>query len=332
MAKKREESRFFIYDRPIEINAKNLARVIYYCIKATVYKAALLSNSVSLKNSKRNEKRYKVCICAIFKDEGEFLKEWIEYHLIVGIDHFYLYNNNSTDNYYEILKPYITENIVTLVEWPKQHAQIEAYFDAIKKYSDETKWMGFIDLDEYVVPVKHDNVYDFLKQYNYKAASVLIYWKVFGSSGIINRDKDKMVVEQFTWAFPKWDDVGKCFYNTDYKFAQDIEGINRVLHHYCWCKHGDLSIPPVNAQNRIAFPGHNVLTRIELPIQINHYLTKSYDDYYNKVMNKTDVYFEVNPRKMDYFYKIDSCCKKQDFKIFKYITKLKKKMGKTEEN
>ena len=51
--------------------------------------------------------RYKTAICLIFKDEAPFLQEWIEYHHLIGIEHFYLYNNNSTDNYEEVLKPYI---------------------------------------------------------------------------------------------------------------------------------------------------------------------------------------------------------------------------------
>ena len=61
------------------------------------------------------ERQYKVSIGAIFKNEALYLKEWIEFHRIVGVEHFYLYNNNSDDNYREVLEPYIKRNIVTLV-------------------------------------------------------------------------------------------------------------------------------------------------------------------------------------------------------------------------
>ena len=40
-----------------------------------------------------SEKKYKLSICAIFKNEANYLKEWIEYHRMVGVEHFYLYNS-----------------------------------------------------------------------------------------------------------------------------------------------------------------------------------------------------------------------------------------------
>ena len=46
-------------------------------------------------------KSYNVSACAIFQNEAPYLKEWIEYHRLIGVEHFYLYNNGSTDNYDE---------------------------------------------------------------------------------------------------------------------------------------------------------------------------------------------------------------------------------------
>ena len=66
----------------------------------------------------KREMKYRLSLCLIFKNEAPFLKEWIDYHTIVGVDHFYLYNNNSDDNYKEVLEPYIRQGIVTLIEWP----------------------------------------------------------------------------------------------------------------------------------------------------------------------------------------------------------------------
>ena len=65
--------------------------------------------------------QYKVTICAIFKNEGPYLREWLEYHMMIGVEHFYMYNNCSDDDYLTILKPYIDDNIVTLIDWPKLH-------------------------------------------------------------------------------------------------------------------------------------------------------------------------------------------------------------------
>src|SRR5262245_23964419 len=69
--------------------------------------------------------KYQLTICAIFKNEKKYLKEWIEYHRLIGVDHFYLYNNNSSDHPLELLLPYIKTGIVTVIAWPDALAQAE---------------------------------------------------------------------------------------------------------------------------------------------------------------------------------------------------------------
>ena len=75
----------------------------------------------------RRKLKYEVSLCLIFKDEGRFLKEWLDYHLTIGIDHFYLYDNNSTDDYKPVVQPYIDRGVVTMTDWPYQQAQVKCY-------------------------------------------------------------------------------------------------------------------------------------------------------------------------------------------------------------
>ena len=157
----------------------------------------------------------------------------------------------------------------------------------------------------------------------------MVYWKVFGSSGIIERDTRKLIPEQFVIAYPKMTDVGKCFFNTDYEYAQGHKR-NSIMHHVLWSKCGGFVIPPVNLQNHISFPYHHHINNQLLPMQINHYVTKSYQDYYYKTHVKTDVYFENNPRKMEQFYNIDAKCTVADYRIFRFLSQLKQAL-KTEE-
>ena len=104
-----------------------------------------------LKKPKYN-KQFKISICGIFKNESPFLKEWIEFHEMIGIEHFYLYNNNSEDNYQEILQPYIEQGLVTLIDWPYEQAQIKAYQNFYETYRHETQWISFLDIDEFFCP------------------------------------------------------------------------------------------------------------------------------------------------------------------------------------
>ena len=79
--------------------------------------------------------QYDFGVCAIFQNEARFMKEWIEFYKIIGAQHFYLYNNKSTDNYLDILKPYVEQGEVELFDWNYSnqglYAQDRAYDDAL---------------------------------------------------------------------------------------------------------------------------------------------------------------------------------------------------------
>jgi hypothetical protein len=57
----------------------------------------------------RSEPKYYLSVGAIFRNEARFLPEWIEYHRLHGVDHFYLFNNLSEDDYKAALKPYVDQ-------------------------------------------------------------------------------------------------------------------------------------------------------------------------------------------------------------------------------
>jgi len=49
---------------------------------------------------------YFLSIGAIFKNESNGLEEWLLNHLNEGVEHFYLINNGSTDNFMPIIEKY----------------------------------------------------------------------------------------------------------------------------------------------------------------------------------------------------------------------------------
>lgn len=314
-----EEKNGYIVEKK-ENSFKNKLIIIKSFILKQVYnilKAFISCNEISSKD-------YNVSICAIFKNESKYLKEWIEYHRIVGVEHFYLFNNNSTDDFEPVLKPYVDEGLVTIENWEKNQAQMECYAHCVKLYGCKTKWMGFIDIDEFVVPIDYNNIYDFLKKFEKKAGAVKIYWKMFGTAGLIGRDLDALVTESFNVAWSKYYSVGKCFYNTNFEFDYNLKK-NRQLHHFCWTKYGKISLPPVDVFNKINLNCVPQRSLKQHPIQINHYFTKSFQEYSEK-KNKGDVYFKTNPHDLDYFFAHESICSDVDCSVYKYLIKLKMSM------
>ncbi|OJU53398.1 MAG: hypothetical protein BGN96_17355 [Bacteroidales bacterium 45-6] len=93
------------------------------------------------------------------------LVEWIEYHRIIGVEHFYIYDHFSNDNLDNFLRSYLEQQIVTIVRWPyKQHKghkwnmmQSAAMNHALKNFGPFNRWMGYFDVDEYfqiINPIK----------------------------------------------------------------------------------------------------------------------------------------------------------------------------------
>lgn len=316
----RTENKYFIFDRPKTITVKYCIKEVLGTVLSLWYKFLMGINKPKIIN-----KKYKVSICAIFKNEALYLKEWIEYHKIVGVEHFYLYNNNSEDNYEEILKPYIADGSVTFTQWPQNQAQMQCYHNAIERFAPETEWLSFIDIDEFIVPNITDNIYDFLKPFQKNRPVVIAYWRMFGTSGKISRDTNNLVTEDLTICWNKYVDIGKIFFNTLFSFDK-TEKHSQQLHHYCWAKKGNTVFPPVNIFNKICIYGKNAVSNNvkadHFPLQINHYFTKTYNEYLHKKA-KGDVYFKINPHDEAYFYRHEMKNQSTDHHIFKYLIKLK---------
>ena len=156
----------------------------------------------------RRKMKYQVSLCLIFKNEAPFLKEWLDYHLTVGVNHFYLYNNNSDDNYKEIVKPYVEKGIVTLIEWPYDHSQFKAYKHCYDNFRSETNWLSFLDADEFFVPKYADTIEEWLKPFD-KYPAINIHWRMFGTGGKLEHDYCKNVIEQYFTCFDELYSHGK---------------------------------------------------------------------------------------------------------------------------
>ena len=312
-----KENKYLIFDAPKQVSVKYLIKRIlarlghlgYHCL-------------YSLTAPDYVAKKYTVSICAIFRDEGQYLQEWLEYHLLVGVEHFYLYNNFSEDNYQEVLAPYIEQDIVTLIDWPVPQGQMKAYADCVERFSSKTNWIGFIDLDEFIVPNHENDIKEFLKHFRNRPL-VLIYWLYFTSSGLLTRDRSKPLIEELTVSWKKYADIGKLFFNTAYDYADDWSRNKHM--HYRWGRIGHLMLPPVNVFDKVCLFGENPVPSDDMPVQINHYVVKSYEEFQEKT-KKGDAVFKDYIKDERYFFEHDMRGCREDHHIFKYLTKLKMRL------
>ena len=152
---------------------------------------------------------YSLSVGAIFQNEAPYLKEWIEFHKMQGVEHFFLYNNLSQDDFQTVLTPYIEKGEVSLIEWPYLFTpgkndewclvQCGAYRDALKRC--ESEWIAFIDLDEFLFCSNGTSLVQFLK--NYKDFGGLVVNSVyFGTSHVEEIPPGDLMIELLTETGP----------------------------------------------------------------------------------------------------------------------------------
>jgi hypothetical protein len=239
---------------------------------------------------------HELSICAIFQDEAPYLVEWIEYHRLVGIDHFYLYNDRSSDEYLAVLAPYIQEGIVDLIDCPAEigethfYNQRKAYARGLNK-AKEDKWLALIDIDEFILPKKVKTIKEILKNYE-DYYGVSIRWQKFGTSGYWEIPKDRLTIECLTKKAPPYhiDNLTKCivqpkllpsnFFDEKYVKANKVD-----LVHFCkWIQESDCKM---RSCGPMELPGE-VQKVVDLEeAQINHYWSRD-EKYYRekKVIRK----------------------------------------------
>ena len=154
----------------------------------------------------KNLFRYDLAVTAIFKDEAHYLEEWLNYHLAAGVEHFYLYDDGSTDNPREVLEPYIEAELVDYFPVAGENMTIPVYNDAVRRFKFAARYMAFLDVDEFIFPKTNQSVVEVVDEIlskNSDAAALAVNWQVFGSSD--DSDSDKGVLERFTRRPPqKW--------------------------------------------------------------------------------------------------------------------------------
>lgn len=227
-------------------------------------------------------------VCAIFKNEARFLNDWITFHRGVGVSHFFLYDNESTDNPLSELDRWIQEGIVTVVNWPGRGQQRHAYMHCIRKNWKTTRWLAFLDIDEFLFSPDQVAICPILKNYENRSG-VLVYWQVFGSSGH-NKRPNCSVIDAYTMRenvtrIPS----GKSIVNP--RFVRRVPN----SHNFALWK-GETTDTDGTALPYDYFfhPNFEKTAKLDV-LRINHYWSRSLEDLSEKVL-RGDAFFAHKDR------------------------------------
>ncbi len=216
----------------------------------------------------RRRPRFNLSLCAILRDEARNVLEWVAFHRLVGIEHFYIYDNASSDGTASLLRERFPAELITIVDWPERPGQFSSYRHAIANFANETEWGAFIDCDEFLFPTREETLPPLLEMARQRSG-LCAFWLLFGSSGLQSRPPG-LCIEAFTRR------AHEDFINNHH--PKSILRLHEVLSfsdaHFFNTRRGC-----VDERGRIvALDRKNPALPIEISherIRINHYFTKS---------------------------------------------------------
>lgn len=206
-------------------------------------------------------------VAAIVKNENHYIEEWMDFHRQQGVEHFYIFDNESTDGTVETLQK---QKDVTLMLLPGSNMQNHAYNIAIDMTRKESKWLALIDIDEFLFSVE-GKLSDKLKDYE-EFGGVTVNWVFFGSSGKKTRQ----------------DSVLKTYTRRNGKVNRHVKSIIQPEKARGFmCPHFAFYLPEFFAvdedKERLGDTPFNDKLSANI-LRINHYHCKSEEEYTQKVL------------------------------------------------
>ncbi|KAF6165364.1 hypothetical protein GIB67_018808 [Kingdonia uniflora] len=101
----------------------------------------------------RVRKMHEMCICTMVRNQARFLREWVMYHARIGVERWFIYDNNSDDAIDEVIESLEESgegNNITRYMWPWIKTQEAGFSHCALQARDSCKWVGFIDVDEFI--------------------------------------------------------------------------------------------------------------------------------------------------------------------------------------
>lgn len=281
-------------------------------------KNAIDFSITKLKESNKHFEDYLSIVC-IAKYEADYVKEWIDYHFLIGVNRIYFYDNESPDYTVKILEPYIESGKLVYNLIKGRARQLDAYNDAIRKYAERTKYIAFIDLDEFLVLEDETSTLketiDSIMNKDRRAGGIAVNWCMYGSSRHETKPNG-LVIENFLYRGTPDKRGNNCI-----KTIANPRIIKKYQHvHYPTYKAGFYNIDELGKR---VDGWSNPRSENTKRIRINHYFTKSKEEWIERRSHgKADTVDKNDKRTLDEFYEHDENDVYDDI-LLKYSKQLK---------
>jgi glycosyltransferase involved in cell wall biosynthesis len=220
-----------------------------------------------------------VGVCAIFKNEADYVEEWLAFHILQGVSRIIAYDNNSSDETCQRATSFAKYVDLQIVHWPDSGngfncTQRLAYLDGARRLTGLADYVAFIDLDEFVFATDYSPLGQVLAHFPADAAAVAVNQRVFGSAGQSSSTGD-LVTSRFTMAAADDYSEGRWFKTIARPDRiVDFDSVHSVvLNSGAYVLSDGRPLPP-----RSEHPGISSIV-VEGALRLHHYILKSRQEF-----------------------------------------------------
>ncbi|TML09436.1 MAG: glycosyl transferase [Actinobacteria bacterium] len=215
-----------------------------------------------------------LAVCAIFRNEAPYLAEWATFHRLVGVERFYLYDNRSADDWRAALAPELAEGVAKVIDWPHERGQLSAYADCLDRHRTDTRWIAFIDIDEFLFSPPGRSLPDVLRGFR-TWPGVAVCSRYFGFGGW-DEPPDGLVTESYLMRAP--DDFEPNTWVKSIVFPRVTKAPADIPHHFLY-----RDARPAAGEDGAPVDGADRIPPTADLLRINHYYTRSRAEYARKL-------------------------------------------------
>lgn len=220
------------------------------------------------------------------KNESHLIEEWLEHQFAIGVGKVFLIDNGSTDDTLTKVESWVKDGRVELVSFTEQHQQQRHYWNAFTHFriGERFEWLIIADIDEFWFCKSGESIGQYLMRQT-DCDALYVNWTVFGSNGHVAQPKSVRL--SLTQNDPALDRHTKCIFRTSLPQRENDIEVHNIRNARLW---------------RVK------IANIEL--QLNHYVTKSRDFWFNVKLKRGDAYFDAQDitELTERFYRTDARC------------------------
>ncbi|KAK7386926.1 hypothetical protein VNO78_27302 [Psophocarpus tetragonolobus] len=148
-------------------------------------------------NKNNDNNRYELCACTMVWNQAHAIREWVIYHTWLGIQRWFIYDNNSEDNIDDVVKELEDKGYnISRVIWPWIKSQEAGFSHCSLIAKEECKWVGFFDVDEffYLKEMQKNALRTLVSNFSNSIAEIRTGCLNFGPSGLKTHPKQGVTV------------------------------------------------------------------------------------------------------------------------------------------